>query len=302
MNKKAQSIKQSADQFLLQVGDKVRSLRARRGMTRKNLAHDSGVSERYLANLEQGNGNISISLLRQIAGALNTEVSDLVSSNAQRSPELSLITQFVSELPPMEQQAALQLLYEKFTVRSGAQKRVVLIGLRGAGKTTLGKLLEQRSNHPFIKLVDEVEKLAGMSISEIFSLSGQSGYQRLEERALINTLDEYQSCCIETGGSIVSEPKALNILLTSCFVVWVKATPEEHMQRVINQGDMRPMANNKEAMADLRQILSERRPFYKKASAVLDTSGKSVEESYLELEQMIQKNTQFFGANLTANS
>lgn len=294
MNNKTESIKDSSDQFLQQVGDKVRSLRARRGMTRKNLAHDSEVSERYLANLEQGKGNISINLLRQIANALGADVADLVSLDKQQSPEQSLILQFVSELTSTEQQAALQLLHEKFSLRGGAQRRVALIGLRGAGKTTLGRLLAESSGRPFVKLVDEIENLAGMSIPEVFSLSGQSGYQRLEERALINTLNEYQSCCIETGGSIVSEPKALNILLTNCFVIWVKASPEEHMDRVIKQGDLRPMADNKEAMADLRQILTERGPFYEKANEVLDTSGKSIEVSYTELERLVNQNTLLF--------
>lgn len=294
MTKKPLISRESSDLFLQQLGQRVRNLRARRGMTRKNLAQDSEVSERYLANLEQGNGNISINLLRQVAHALNTELTYLVSAQDSHTPEVSLITQFVSELESEDQQTALQLLYERFSLQSGAHRRLVLIGLRGAGKTTLGTLLEARSGKPFIKLVDEIEKLAGMSLSEVFSLSGQLGYQRLEERALINTLREHQTCCIETGGSIVSEPKALNLLLTSCFVIWVKATPEEHMQRVVNQGDLRPMANNKEAMADLRHILNERKPFYKKANAILDTSGKSLEDSYQELEALIRANTQFF--------
>lgn len=288
--------KSDSEQLLQQVGDKVRSLRARRGMTRKNLAHDSQVSERYLANLEQGKGNISIILLNQIAQALRTSVADLVSPEGQQSPEQSLILQFVSELTVAEQQTALQLLYEQFSNRSSIPKRVAFIGLRGAGKTTLGTLLGKRAKCPFIKLVDEIERLAGMTLPEVFSLSGQSGYQRLEEKALIKAINDNPSCCIETGGSIVSEPKALNILLTSCFVIWVKTSPEEHMQRVINQGDLRPIADNKEAMADLRQILIERMPFYEKANAVLDTSGKTVEESYAALEKILRDNTQVLAA------
>lgn len=278
-------------QFLQQVGDKVRSFRARRGMTRKILAHDSLVSERYLADLEQGKGNISISLLRQVANSLGTDVSDLVSTQPEQGPELSLIMQLLSELTGEQQQQALEMLYQQFSRQNSAHQRVALVGLRGAGKTTLGKLLQTEQDLPFIRLVDEIEKLAGMSISEVFSLSGQSGYQRLEERALMSTLNQYPNCCLETGGSIVSEPKTLNLLLTNCFVIWVKATPEEHMQRVIDQGDLRPMADNKEAMQDLQQILIERSPYYKKADAILDTSGKSIEQSFAELIALLRTNT-----------
>ncbi len=284
-------------QFLQRVGDKVRSYRARRGMTRKILAHDSLVSERYLADLEQGKGNISISLLRQVANSLGADVSELVSTKPEQSPELSLIMQFLSELTNDEQQKALGMLYNQFSRQGNIHRRIALIGLRGAGKTSLGTLLEKNFDLPFIRLADQIEKLAGMSISEVFSLSGQSGYQRLEEKALMSSLNEYQRCCLETGGSIVSEPKTLNLLLTNCFVIWVKATPEEHMQRVIDQGDLRPMADNKEAMHDLQQILIERSPFYEKADAVLDTSGKSVDESFQELTQLLRESTSILQSN-----
>ena len=284
-------------QFLQRVGDKVRSYRARRGMTRKILAHDSLVSERYLADLEQGKGNISISLLRQVANSLGADVSELVSTKPEQSPELSLIMQFLSELTNDEQQKALGMLYHQFSRQGNIHRRIALIGLRGAGKTSLGTLLEKNFDLPFIRLADQIEKLAGMSISEVFSLSGQSGYQRLEEKALMSSLNEYQSCCLETGGSIVSEPKTLNLLLTNCFVIWVKATPEEHMQRVIDQGDLRRMADNKEAMHDLQQILIERSPFYEKADAVLDTSGKSIDESFHELTHLLRESTSILQSN-----
>jgi len=166
---------------------------------------------------------------------------------------------------------------------------VALIGLRGAGKTTLGQLLEQRQQLPFIRLVKKIELLAGMQVAEILSLSGQPGYRRLEARALSRTLAKHKACCIETGGSIVSEPKEFNQLLSSCLVIWVSASPQEHMSRVVAQGDKRPMADNRDAMTDLRQILKERTPYYQKAHAVLDTSGKSVEESYTDLVALISE-------------
>lgn len=276
------------DEFLSKVGNRVRGMRAKRGMSRKMLSNDSSVSERYLANLEQGKGNISISLLRQVAKALGTDVADLLPASGDQSPEQSLINEFVGGLPRGQQQAALQLLYREFSNQRVRQTRIALIGLRGAGKTRLGQLVEKRQKLPFINLVDEIEATGGMKVAEILALSGQAGYRRLEEKALIKTLNEHESCCIETGGSIVSELKLLNLLLSTCFVIWVRTTPEEHMSRVIAQGDLRPMADNDDAMEDLRTILRERNPFYEKAHAVLDTSGCSVEASYNELIQLIQ--------------
>lgn len=278
---------ESSEEFLQQVGNLVRSLRAKRGISRKILAHDSSVSERYLANLEQGKGNISINLLRQVARALNTDLTNLLPCNTIQTPEQSLINEFVGRLSRKEQQNALEILYQKFTSHDKAKKRIALIGLRGAGKTTLGQLLEEREKLPFIRIAEKIENISGMAISEIFSLSGQSGYRRLEEKALYQTLNQYDSCCIETGGSIVSEAKGLNLLLTTCLVVWVRATPQEHMDRVIAQGDLRPMADNDDAMDDLCRILAERAPYYEKAHAILDTSGKTIEQSYDMLLKVI---------------
>ncbi|MBT4521419.1 MAG: helix-turn-helix transcriptional regulator [Halieaceae bacterium] len=292
----AEDITESGHEFLQQVGSRVRGRRASLGMTRKMLAHDSTVSERYLANLEQGKGNISINLLRQVAEALRTGLADLLPSDRQQTPEQSLINELVGRLSTEDQKTALQTLYQNYASTSNAPTRVALIGLRGAGKTTLGQLLHRRQQLPFVRLVDEIESIAGMAISEVLSLSGQRGYRRLEEKALIQTLDTYQSCCIEAGGGIVSEPKALNLLLTTCLVIWIRATPEEHMSRVIAQGDLRPMADNRDAMKDLHRILEERKPYYEKAHATLDTSGKSIEQSYGELEALIQKREQHSGA------
>ncbi len=290
---------QSNEEFLQQVGNRVRGLRASRGMSRKMLANDSSVSERYLANLEQGMGNISINLLRKVARALGANLAELLPTGIEQTPEQSLINEFVGRLTREEQQAALQMLYQKFSCLGEGQMRIALIGLRGAGKTTLGHLLQERQKLPFVRLVNEIETVGGMAISEILALSGQAGYRRLEEKALFKTLNEYDSVCIETGGSIVSELKELNLLLTTCLVIWVKASPEEHMERVIAQGDTRPMANNEDAMADLRRILQERTPYYEKAHAVLDTSGKTVEESYSELITLIQQQTTLMHASGT---
>ena len=275
--------------FLSQLGNLVRGQRAKRGMSRKVLANDSSVSQRFLANLEQGKGNISINRLRQVAFALHVKVSDLLPSNIVQTPEHTLLNDFVAQLSQVEQETALEMLYQKFARLQNGQVRVALIGLRGAGKTTLGQLLEERQQLPFIRIVKKIELLAGMQVAEILALSGQPGYRRLEAMALSNTLAKHKACCIETGGSVVSEPREFNQLLSSCLVIWVSASPQEHMSRVVAQGDKRPMADNKDAMADLRQILSERTPYYQKAHAELDTSSKTVEESYTELVSLIRE-------------
>lgn len=284
--------------FLIQIGSRVRSLRASRGMTRKMLAKDSAVSERYLANLEQGEGNISINLLRQVADALHTQPAKLLDDNKSQNPEQSLIIDFISRLSRKEQQTTLKILYQQFSNHEIMQNRIALVGMRGAGKSTLGTLLEERRELSFIKLVDVIESLAGMSVPEILEFSGQPGYRRLEADALFNTLNDHETCCLEAGGSIVSDANELNILLTSCLVIWVKTTPQEHMDRVIAQGDMRPMADNKYAMSDLKRILIERTPYYEQAHAILDTSGKTIEQTYAELIEIID-NQQNLTSNIT---
>jgi len=260
------------------VGKRVRGLRAQRGMTRKMLAADSSVSERYLAQLEQGRGNISISLLLKVATALQTTLSQLVQVRTDETVELTLIDEFVRHMTPGAQQRALGLLHDHFSTVDRKNRRIALIGMRGAGKTTLGQRLAEYHDLPFIQLVAEIEDLAGMSVPEILDLTGRSGYRRFEEQALLNVLANNEFCVLETGGGIVSDPRMLNMILTTCFVVWIQASPDEHMQRVIDQGDLRPMQANVGAMDDLKQILRERSPFYEKANARVSTSGRSIDQ------------------------
>lgn len=271
-----------SDDLLESLGRKVRALRAGRGMTRKMLAADSAVSERYLAQLEQGKGNISIGLLQRVAAALRTDIAELLQTGNEITAEQVLINELVQGLDSDDQQRALQLLYQNFSASQDC-KRIALVGMRGAGKTSLGGRLAEHLEVPFVQLVTEIEQLAGMPVAEILSLSGQDGYRRLEEKALFDVLAREDKCVIETGGSIVSESSLFNVLLTTCRVIWIKALPEEHMQRVIDQGDMRPIENNDHAMADLRRILAAREPFYAQAHAVIDTAGSSVEESFRQL-------------------
>ncbi len=275
------------DELLETLGQKVRAIRAGRGMTRKMLSADSDVSERYLAQLEQGQGNISIGLLQRVAKALRTDLGVLLHGVDDSTAEQVLINELISGLDSDEQQRALQLLYQNFsTTREG--NRIALVGMRGAGKTSLGSRLAEQMQVPFVQLVTEIERLGGMPVSEILSLSGQDGYRRLEEKALIDVLARMDKCVIETGGSIVFETRLFNLLLTTCQVVWIKAQPEEHMQRVIDQGDMRPMQSNDDAMDALRRILDAREPYYAQSHITIDTSGQSPEQSYQQLSGQIQ--------------
>jgi XRE family aerobic/anaerobic benzoate catabolism transcriptional regulator len=265
--------------YLGTLGDRVREARARRGMTRKILSRDSGVSERYLAELEGGRGNVSITLLRQIASAMSVPLVDLVREEPEPSVELRLLTEQLGRLAPAELAAAARLIGETFSQPRGRQGRIALIGLRGAGKSTLGRGLAERLQVPFVELAVEIEREAGMSLSEIFDLWGQPAYRRHERRCLEHVIEAHQRVVITTGGSLVSEPGTYELLLNSCYTIWLRANPEEHMNRVVEQGDYRPMEGNTEAMEDLRRILEGRDPLYRKADTILDTSGKSVEES-----------------------
>ena len=271
--------------YLGLLGDRIRDGRARRGMTRKILARDSKVSERYLAQLETGLGNISIVLLRQIARAMGLPLADLVREEPEGSIELTLLIQTLGRLQPKELSQARKLLTDTFgtVVESERRQRIALIGLRGAGKSTLGARLAKTKNVPFIELDREVERESGTTLSEVFDLYGQSAYRRYERRALENVIEHHHRAVIATGGSIVTEPATFDLLLSACFTVWLTAAPEEHMGRVVAQGDYRPMAENDEAMDDLRRILASRNALYAKADATVDTAGKTVDQCLREL-------------------
>ncbi|MBI1905685.1 MAG: helix-turn-helix transcriptional regulator [Rhodocyclales bacterium] len=281
----------SADEnsYLRMLGERIRELRARRGMTRKILARDSGVSERYLAQLETGHGNISIILLRQISQAMGMPLVELVQEEPEQPVELTLLQQFLTRLSPKKLARARTVLMNEFgsADKSERRHRVALIGLRGAGKTTLGQLLASQLDAPFIELAREIEREAGTVLAEIFSLYGQAAYRRYERRALESVIENHERFVVAPGGGIVSEPATFDLLLTSCYTVWLKASPEEHMGRVVAQGDQRPMLDNQEAMQDLQRILVGRTALYSKADAIVDTSGKTAEQSLSDLLKCI---------------
>jgi len=264
--------------FLKILGERVRLARAYRGMTRKILASDSGVSERYLAQLESGLGNVSILLLRDIAQALNMRLEALLAQGPEPPIDLVHTTEFLRRLPESDLQQARRLLVEHFGSidQAGRHDRIALIGLRGAGKSTLGAKLAAKLDVPFVELDRCIEKEAGVSLGVIFELYGQSGFRRLERRCLDDILERTPKFVLATGGSLVSEPGTFERLLTNCYSVWLKASPDDHMQRVVAQGDMRPMADNRESMEDLKRILAVREPLYGKADVAIDTSTHSL--------------------------
>jgi XRE family aerobic/anaerobic benzoate catabolism transcriptional regulator len=276
------------DDFLARLGGKVRDARGRRGLTRKVLARDSAVSERHLAELEAGRGNISVLLLRQVAATLGLPLAELLRENGDQVLELTLIQEFLQRLPKQRLARVHAQLQRDFGGNpAGRSERIALIGLRGAGKSTLGEALAGELKVPFIELDREIEREAGTGLSEIFLLYGQQGYRRYEQRCLENILESQARCVIATGGSIVSEAATYDLLRSSCFTVWLKAKPEEHMSRVMAQGDMRPMAGNTQAMADLKRILQSRAALYGQADAMVDTGGRNIRQSLKDLKRVI---------------
>ncbi len=276
--------------YLMMLGERIRELRARRGMTRKILARQSGVSERYLAQLETGHGNISIILLRQIAHGLGLPIVDLVREEAEQPAELAQLIQYLNRLPPSALARTRQLLEAEVESagKASRRQRIALIGLRGAGKTTLGTMLVEHLGVPFIELAKRIEQDAGAELSEIFSLYGQAAYRRYERRSLEAIVDNTPRFVIVPGGSIVSESATFDLLLSSCFTIWLKASPEEHMSRVVAQGDYRPIKDSREAMDDLKRILAGRIAMYDRADAIVDTSGKTVDESFAEMLEVLR--------------
>jgi len=282
----------SEGDFLHSLGKRVRELRNRRGMTRKMMAHEADLSERHLAQLEAGEGNISIVLLRRVAAAVNVSLAELFSRDAEEPVEMRLIRRFLEHLPAHRLEDVVFRLMRDFGHEEKTRRmRFALIGLRGAGKSTLGsRLSAEVMNVPFVELDREIEKDTGMPLAEIISLYGQSGYRGIERRTLERVLRENKHAVLSVGGGVVSEKETFDYLLSNCYTVWVKAQPDEHMSRVIAQGDFRAMAENDQAMEDLRRILEAREPLYRKADVCLDTSGDTVELSFAKLKAALQVN------------
>ncbi|WP_372528286.1 helix-turn-helix transcriptional regulator [Piscinibacter sp.] len=279
------------DPFLAALGERTRALRARRGLTRKGLAKVADVSERHLANVEMGVGNASIQFLRQVAQALNCTLAELVGDETASSPEWLMIREILrgrSDPELSQARGALAAMFGAPASQAARRQRVALIGLRGAGKSTLGRMLADSWVVPFVELNRHIETVAGCSLSEIHSLYGPAAYRRYERRALEDAIQRFPRAVIATPGGIVSEPGTFNLLLAHCYTVWVRASPEEHMSRVLAQGDTRPMNGNTEAMNDLRRILESRAAFYSKADEVFDTTDKTTEDAFVGLQEQLR--------------
>lgn len=280
--------------FLAALGERVRALRSRRGMTRKATAAAAGVSERHLANLEYGVGNASILVLLQVAQALQSTLAELLGDVTTTSPEWLMLRELLEKCDDATLRRVRVQVSELLGSGSGSaqaqrSQRVALIGLRGAGKSTLGQMLAEDLGFPFVELSREIEKFAGCSVSEIQALYGQNAYRRYERRALEEAIQIYPEAIIATPGGLVSDPATFNELLTHCTTVWLQATPEDHMKRVMAQGDLRPMAASKEAMDDLRGILAGRAAFYSKADLQVDTSAQSLEQTFALLRHQVRQ-------------
>jgi XRE family aerobic/anaerobic benzoate catabolism transcriptional regulator len=241
--------------FAADLGGRIRALRDRRGMSRKLLARTSNVSERYLAQIETGNGNISVMLLRRVAHALGVAIGDVLETDDE------------ADAVP--------------------RKRIALIGMRGAGKSTLGAMLAAALHLPLIELKHEVTRETGLPAGEVIALYGHAAYRRIERRVLARVAREQAQAVIVAGGGIVDEEDAFDLLRVNCYTAWIKARPEEHMARVLAQGDLRPMAGNARAMDDLKRILAARDAMYRRADVTIDTSGETAEQSFAKLRAAV---------------
>lgn len=286
--------KEERDPFLMALGERLKLLRARRGLTRKALAQLAEVSERHVANVESGVGNASIQFLRQLCTVLNCSLAEMTGDETASSPDWLMIREVLRGRSDEELARARSVLAELFdspTSEAARHRRIALIGLRGAGKSSLGHTLAEHWNVPFIELSQVIEQLAGCSIAEIHALYGQNAYRRYEQRALEEVIQQQPQAVIATPGGIVSEPATFNFLLSHCYTVWLKATPEDHMGRVLAQGDSRPMSGNREAMEDLKRILESRAQFYSKADYIFDTSRGPQKLMLSELLQQLEQTT-----------
>ena len=277
--------------FLVALGQRVRRLRDRSGISRKALSNATGVSERHLANLEYGSGNVSVLVLQQVAVALHCSFAELIGDFTTTSPEWLMIRSLLEnrdEQTLYQARIALgEILGDRGTARCSSS-RIALIGLRGAGKSSLGQRLAAEKQLPFVELSRDIEQIAGSSIAEIQDMYGASAYRRYEHQALQQAIHNHSAAVIATPGGLVSDPANFNLLLTNCQSVWLQATPADHMQRVIEQGDFRPMAGAREAMQDLKNILASREDFYSKAQYQLDTSSKPLQPTFADLRELVR--------------
>ena len=277
--------------FVTGIGRLVRLSRAKRGMTRRQLAQESGASERYLAQIESGQGNPSVLILKSIAQALDVPIIELLPRANGRPAAMTHVLDVLARTPVAELPALAELIESHAArhVAADRARRIALVGLRGAGKSTLGRRLADELACPFIELDRLVEQDYGARIPDLIEIAGLATFRRYERACLERVIDEHDTAVIATAGGIVSDAETYALLLRRSHTVWVRASPDEHMKRVMEQGDFRPMAQNREAMADLVAILDARRPDYARAQAELDTSGDTIERSFGKLQDLVKR-------------
>ena len=287
------------DPLLVGLGQRVKLLRARRGIPRRVLAEAADVSERHLANLESGIGNVSVLVLQQVAQALDCSPAELLGDETTNSPEWLMIRKLLHGRSQSDLQTAHRALADIFLEAPHAgqrNERIAFIGLRGAGKSTLGQMAAARLNRPFVELRAEITRLAGCGPMEIQALYGSNAHRRYERQALEETLQNHRSCVIATAGGLVSDAGTLDMLLRNCLTIWLQAEPEDHMNRVIAQGDAPHKSGRRDAIDDLRLILESRAAFYAKADFSYNTSGKTLEEAFAGLMSAIAAHQPLVGA------
>ncbi len=278
-----------SDALLKSVGSRIHLLRSRRGMTRRDLSQHARVSERYLGQLEKGQANATLGLLHRIAETLNEPLSSILPA-AEASTAISAPLQdLLASLSEAQQANAYRILVREVKRCESSPRGLALIGMRGAGKSTLGRRLADLCGVSFVRISEVVTSLGGMNIGALLEMTGQNAYRRIEYEALEHIIDNHDRVIVEAGGGLVAEARTFNLLSRHFQTVWIKTSAEEHMQRVIDQGDMRPMAGNNQAMDDLRTILRERDAYYRQADYTLDTSGRSVEDCLNELHDLCEK-------------
>jgi XRE family transcriptional regulator, aerobic/anaerobic benzoate catabolism transcriptional regulator len=290
--KRAELSDSERNPFLVSLGERVRSLRAKRGITRKSLAEQSGISERHIANLELGVGNVSVLILLQISKPLDCSLAELLGDETTSSPEWLFIRRQLANRDEATLMKARNAIADALGIARDSMtkaRRIALIGLRGAGKTTYGRALAKQLDVPFVELSREIESIAGCSVAEIHALYGVAAYARYERTALENTIQTFEAAVIATPGGIVADTANFELLLSRCYSVWLQATPEDHMNRVVAQGDMRPIAASKQAMNDLRSILKARTAFYSKADITFNTGASPIQKGVDELRHLVSE-------------
>ena len=272
-----------AEAVMLTLGSRVRAARRQAGLNQRQLADRARVSDRYVGQLEKGQANVSVGVLVRVAQALGIAPDALFAADSPAPTHHPPLLKLLAGMTEGQQQRAYEILRRRLIFEHQALRGIALVGLRGAGKSTLGAAVAARLNVPFVRLSSVVEEIAGMRIGELMGLRGEKAYRRFESEALEQVIARYPTSVLETAGGIVMNNDAYELLLARYRVVWLRTSPEEHMQRVLAQGDLRPMAGNEQAMEDLRAILTEREPAYSRADSVLDTSGRAPQDSMAEL-------------------